>query len=626
MSDALGQTVSDIFVEKHRYEVPAYQRKYSWGADEASELFDDIHSTSDSSGKRLFLGTLIFQKAKGKGKSNLRFIVDGQQRITTLSLLLIACRRHVANHFKDKTQAHQIDRKIQHTDEVDATKAQSLLSPSQQIYAYYMSVADRSSDIEVDVIGTPAVSLPLRKKKARGLSSATETRQSVANATSVRRAKEVLALFTERLTRDFSDRKGYNEFYASLLGASFYVFIVDTEQEAMDLFERTNARGRKLEVSDLLKNMLFSKIKDRQVIDDHWAKFDKNAGDDPSKVLKYYYYTISGFIQKSALYEQLKKLLRSKRLTPECLAEEVAVFSEFYRNCDRGNGSEIKASIISLKFTKLLNVDSNGFAVIRSLQALRLFRVTQHIPLVYSMLLSAKRIEDAGIRCIKNLVLFMHSLEKFHFRYNAIGRQPSNRFEKVYSAYARKFGTLSDKDGDRFYSLCLELVAQHKEIAEAAVSQTRFDDKFTTISYEDTDKDLIMYIFDRLNARGAKPGSSPVTVFDPDSSALNKIFSIEHIFPKNPKRNPPSLRHNIGNLIALNSDLNGSFNDMLPLDKLKYIRDEKNAEKVRQLTALPIFAELIKAFEPEFTTWDDAVIERRAKLLSGLSFTSMASF
>ncbi len=626
MSEALGQTVSDIFVEKHRYEVPAYQRKYSWGADEASELFDDIYSSSGSLGKRLFLGTLIFQKAKGKGKSNLRFIVDGQQRITTLSLLLIACRRHVLNHFKDKTQAHQIDRKIQHTDEVDATKAQSILSPSQEIYAYYMSVADRNSDVEADVIGAPVVSLPLRKKKARGLSSATETRQSVVNSTSIRRAKEVLALFTERLLRDFSDRKAYNEFYTSLLGASFYVFIVDTEQEAMELFERTNARGRKLEVSDLLKNMLFSKIKDRQVIDDHWARFDKNAGDDPSKVLKYYYYTINGFIQKSALYEQLKKLLRSKRLSPECLAEEVALFSQFYRNCDRGNGSEIKDSITSLKFTKLLNVDSNIFGVIRSLQALRLFKVTQHIPLVYSMLLSAKRIEDAGTSCIKSLVRFMHSLEKFHFRYNAIGRQPSNRFEKLYSTYARKFGALSDKDGDSYYKLCLELMVQHKEIAGAAVSQSRFDEKFTTISYEDTDKDLIMYIFDRLNARGSKPGSYPVSVFDPDSSALNKIFSIEHIFPKNPKRNPPSLRHNIGNLIALNSDLNGSFNDMLPLDKLRYIRDDKNAEKVRQLTALPIFSELIKDFESEFAAWDDAVIERRAKMLSCLSFASMASF
>lgn len=55
MSTSLGQTVSDIFVEKHRYEVPAYQRKYSWGADEASELFDDISSTAPSVGRKLFL-------------------------------------------------------------------------------------------------------------------------------------------------------------------------------------------------------------------------------------------------------------------------------------------------------------------------------------------------------------------------------------------------------------------------------------------------------------------------------------------------------------------------------------------------------------------------------------------
>ena len=626
MSISLGQTVSDIFVEKHRYEVPAYQRKYSWGADEASELFDDISSTSSFSDKKLFLGTLIFQKAKGKGKSNLRFIVDGQQRITTLSLLLIACRRHVDNHFKDKNQGHQIDRKIQHTDEVDASKAHPLLSPSQQLQDFYAAVADRNSDLNSDSAETADAKSKGKKRAGRGRSIASEIRHSSSNSQSVRRAKEVLSLFAERLMKEYSDRRTYNQFYAALLKANFFVFIVDTEQEAMELFERTNARGRKLEVSDLLKNMLFSKIKDRHVIDDYWAKFDKFAGEDPSKVLKYYYYTVNGFIQKSTLYEQLKKLLRNKLMTPEALAKEVAIFSEFHRNCDRGNIAEITESFISLEFSKLLNVDANRLAVVRSLQALRLFRVTQHIPLVYAMLISARRIEDGGVSCIKNLVLFMNSLEKFHFRYNAIGRQPSNKFEKLYSNYAKKFGSLGAREGDKFYTLCSEVVKEQKLIAESAVSPARFTDKFTAITYEDSDKDLIMYIFDRLNSRGAKPGSSPVVVYEPDSRALNKIFSIEHIFPKNPKRNPPSLRHNIGNLIALNTDLNGAFNDMLPADKLKFIRDPKNVDKVRQLTSLPIFTELIDEFERYFSAWDDSVIEKRAATLASQSFASLASF
>ena len=66
----------------------SYQREYKWGKEEALELIEDLQSYKEAVGENLFLGNLIFEKSKDQKI----FVVDGQQRLTTLLLLLIACK------------------------------------------------------------------------------------------------------------------------------------------------------------------------------------------------------------------------------------------------------------------------------------------------------------------------------------------------------------------------------------------------------------------------------------------------------------------------------------------------------------------------------------------------------
>ncbi len=80
--------VEDIFNSPSQFAIPVYQREYKWGKEEALELIEDPENYKGLSDENLFLGNLIFEKSKDQKT----FVVDGQQRLTTLLLLLIACR------------------------------------------------------------------------------------------------------------------------------------------------------------------------------------------------------------------------------------------------------------------------------------------------------------------------------------------------------------------------------------------------------------------------------------------------------------------------------------------------------------------------------------------------------
>jgi hypothetical protein len=86
--------LSKIFCSDYQFEVPSYQRPYSWEEEQAGELFDDVLGAMRRSGGRAeaepyFLGSLVLIKAPGSTRAQ---VVDGQQRLTTLTLLFAALR------------------------------------------------------------------------------------------------------------------------------------------------------------------------------------------------------------------------------------------------------------------------------------------------------------------------------------------------------------------------------------------------------------------------------------------------------------------------------------------------------------------------------------------------------
>ena len=70
-----------------RFIIPLYQRNYDWKEDNCEQLFQDLIKLHNSDRKSHFFGSIVSSIQSGTED---RFIIDGQQRITTVSLLLIA--------------------------------------------------------------------------------------------------------------------------------------------------------------------------------------------------------------------------------------------------------------------------------------------------------------------------------------------------------------------------------------------------------------------------------------------------------------------------------------------------------------------------------------------------------
>jgi hypothetical protein len=95
--------------------VPSYQRGYRWGRDEVTRLLDDIH---ESAGSKYFLQPVVV-KRRGEGKWEL---VDGQQRLTTLSLIL----RYIQEHLPKATLNYSLEY------ETRAASAEYLQQPTEE--------------------------------------------------------------------------------------------------------------------------------------------------------------------------------------------------------------------------------------------------------------------------------------------------------------------------------------------------------------------------------------------------------------------------------------------------------------------------------------------------------------
>ena len=95
---AKQQTLADIFSDAYVFTIPGYQRPYAWGKEQAQELLDDLIDALTAAPKLLneaspyFLGSIVLIKGDAEADAT---VVDGQQRLTTLTLLLSAIRATV---------------------------------------------------------------------------------------------------------------------------------------------------------------------------------------------------------------------------------------------------------------------------------------------------------------------------------------------------------------------------------------------------------------------------------------------------------------------------------------------------------------------------------------------------
>src|SRR5262249_48352940 len=112
---------------------------------------------------------------------------------------------------------------------------------------------------------------------------------------------------------------------------------IEGQEEAFSIFERTNARGVDLEVSDLLKNYLYQQgVAD---LDDKWSEIIKNSDGTILRMLKHFYVSRQGYVSKSDLYKKIKQYSQELGGAAQ-VVEQLREFSQFYSAVQTEGGSE----------------------------------------------------------------------------------------------------------------------------------------------------------------------------------------------------------------------------------------------------------------------------------------------
>ncbi|KPG01222.1 hypothetical protein IP86_04985 [Rhodopseudomonas sp. AAP120] len=265
-------TIDKLFGKEVHYAVPLYQRPYVWNEhDQWRPLWDDLQPLAEmvADGKQSrahFMGASVQEPIPvPAGATETRRVIDGQQRLTTLQMLLKAFR-DVASARGHAPHAQAIDGLLRNSDPLitDAPKRLKLwpTRTDQQDYQHVMDVA--SPDELKQALGRPGASYPLKN-------------HNIANAYLFFH-KEIDAWFVADEADIASRVKGL---YGAIRDQLRLVVIdLDDKDDAQAIFETLNARGAPLLSADLVKNSLLGQLPPNDAAEayrKYWQSFDSDG-------------------------------------------------------------------------------------------------------------------------------------------------------------------------------------------------------------------------------------------------------------------------------------------------------------------------------------------------------------
>lgn len=275
--------------------IPPFQRNYDWSYEQCDELFDDIVKAYKTKTTH-YLGNIVYYMGKNSGASfNELILVDGQQRITTILLLLCAIRDY----------SKQEDLKINSRyliNDTDIEKFRIKLKQTSYDYDCFAAVIDGRNLQEVDQ-----------------------------QSNVIKNYKR----FIELIKNSEIEPKDIYDTIQKLEVVDVNLEISDDLGKVQTVFEKINSTGKKLQPSDLIRNYLLlasTSVEQEKLYNNYWTKLEQQLGNDNiSKFAKYYLITkLYEDVQNDNIYKSFKVYFDANNSPHVDILNDMLKYSEFY--------------------------------------------------------------------------------------------------------------------------------------------------------------------------------------------------------------------------------------------------------------------------------------------------------
>ncbi len=305
--------LSKIFSSDFEYHIPGYQRPYSWTKEETGLLFDDLYNFfQEEKSDNYFLGSIVLIKEEQKRYAE---VIDGQQRLTTLSILFSAMADAFGDsECKSDCKAYLCE-KGKALEGIEAKPRVFLRDADHPFFYKYIQ------NVQLDaLVALDPVTLDTEAKK---------------------HIRENCALLREKLKDIFLDDKQRLEFTQFLLTRCYLVVVSTPSQEsAFRIFTVMNSRGLDLLPTDIIKSTVIGNLpkEKQQEYTEKWEGLEELTGRDGFNEV--FTHTRTIFVkerQKKTLREEFEEYIL-KTVSPKRLIDDYLVpYTNAYvqlKNCE----------------------------------------------------------------------------------------------------------------------------------------------------------------------------------------------------------------------------------------------------------------------------------------------------
>lgn len=581
------------------YIVPDYQREYVWTDKEVHQLLEDINEQIDAGSTReYFIGTVLVAPTEQKNHCE---VIDGQQRLTTFFLLLCALK-HV---FQGEPQRQTVSGLIStsYTDSDGETRTSLKLEPR---YENAGEVMAKLVELDTD---PQAVRAGIQ---AAGISSFGSL-ENLVNA---------YGTLYRYLKDNYDDMPKLKKYWGYLANNVVFIQISTDVSSALKIFETINERGVGLNPMDLLKNLLFTQVKQTQFtqLKDEWKKITKPLEKEKEKPLRFLrYFLMANYVIKN---DRSDSVVREDEIYDWFVAKDNAALCDYANKPFEFVRKVIRNVEHYLAFANGLGNDGKPNLAMDSLKRLAGGAFSLHYVLLLAAANFPKPLFDH----------FVSQLESFLFYY-IFTKTPTKDLERSFSLWADELRAIAEGADPVKQKVQLNAFVADRFEKNMAGKSLELADALKRFTLYSMQQYRTRYLLARLTQH-VDMAFSGIKI--PGSLESYTNLEIEHILPDNPApelrakwtaENPNALydeyKNRLGNLTMLEKPINIVASNDFYMAKQDEYRKSGNylTRSLVELTNVGQNTSIsrINAKLEAFPTWSAASIEKRHGMLIALA-------